>query len=233
MIREIQKDIRKSADATRAKNLKRFFKTDPGEYGEGDVFIGLTVPQSRAFAKKYFETPLKDLEVLLKSEIHEERLIALIILSNRFAKSDEREKFQIYKLYLKNTKYINNWDLVDTSAEYIVGGYLYDKDRKVLQQLAKSKSLWERRIAMLSTFHFIKKGEYQDTLRIARILLKDEHDLIHKASGWMLREMGKRVSEKELRGFLEKYASKMPRTMLRYAIEKFSPKDRRYYLDLK
>ncbi|WP_413944540.1 DNA alkylation repair protein [Bdellovibrio sp. HCB-162] len=233
MVKEIQKDIRKSADATRAKNLKRFFKTGPGEYGEGDVFIGLTVPQSRAFAKKYFATPLKDLETLLKSEIHEERLIALIILSNRFAKAEEREKFQIYKLYLKNTKYINNWDLVDTSAEYIVGGYLYDKDRKVLQKLAKSKSLWERRIAMLSTFHFIKKGECKETLRIAKILLKDEHDLIHKASGWMLREMGKRVSEKELRGFLEKYASKMPRTMLRYSIEKFSSKDRRYYLDLK
>nr|WP_295906108.1 DNA alkylation repair protein [uncultured Bdellovibrio sp.] len=233
MVKEIQKDIRKSADATRAKNLKRFFKTGPGEYGEGDVFIGLTVPQSRAFAKKYFATPLKDLEALLKSEIHEERLIALIILSNRFLKGDEREKFQIYKLYLKNTKYINNWDLVDTSAEYIVGGYLYDKDRKVLQKLAKSKSLWERRIAMLSTFHFIKKGECKETLRIAKILLKDEHDLIHKASGWMLRELGKRVSEKELRGFLEKYASKMPRTMLRYSIEKFSSKDRRYYLDLK
>ncbi|WP_374079778.1 DNA alkylation repair protein [Bdellovibrio bacteriovorus] len=233
MLKEIQKDIRKLANSTRSKNLQRFFKTGPGEYGADDVFIGLSVPQSRAFAKKYFSEPLKDIEALLKSKIHEERLIALIILANRFGKADEKEQTKIYKIYLKNTKYVNNWDLVDTSAEYIVGAYLYERDRTVLQKLAKSESLWERRIAMLSTFHFIKKGESKDTLRIAKILLNDEHDLIHKASGWMLREMGKRVSEKELRRFLDKYASKMPRTMLRYSLEKLSTKDRQYYLDLK
>lgn len=232
MLKEIQKDIRKLASPTRAKNLQRFFKTGPGDYGAGDVFIGLSVPQARAFAKKYFSEPLKDIEVLLKSKIHEERLIALIILANRFGKGDEKEQAKIYKLYLKNTKYVNNWDLVDTSAEYIVGAYLYTRDRKPLQKLAKSESLWDRRIAMLSTFYFIKKGESKDVLRIAKILMKDEHDLIHKASGWMLREMGKRVNENELRGFLDKYATKMPRTMLRYSLEKFSSKDRLHYMNL-
>ena len=185
------------------------------------------------FAKKYFALDLKDVQALLKSKIHEERLIALLILVARFKNADTAEQKQIFDIYIKNMKFINNWDLVDTSAEYIVGGYLFDKNRKLLSELIKSEDLWERRIGMMATFHFIKKGESKDALRLAKALIHDEHDLIHKASGWMLREVGKRVSEKDLRGFLDKHADKMPRTMLRYAIERLAPADRRYYLDYK
>ena len=229
----IQKHILSKKDLQRAKVLQGFFKTGPGEYGEGDVFLGLTVPQCREIAKKYRDLPMKDLQALLKSEIHEERSIALMILVVRFEKADVKEQEKIYKFYLKNTKYINNWDLVDSSAEYIVGAFLADKDRKILDKLAKSKSLWERRIAMLATFHFIKNKESKDALRIAKILITDKHDLIHKASGWMLREIGKRASEKDLKIFLDKNADKMPRTMLRYAIERMTPKERRHYMDMK
>ncbi|HEY1080062.1 MAG TPA: DNA alkylation repair protein, partial [Bdellovibrio sp.] len=190
-------------------------------------------PQSRLFAKKYFALSLSDVQVLLRSKIHEERLIALLILVARFKKGDASEQKKIFDLYIKNTNFINSWDLVDTSAEHIVGAYLFDKSRKLLSDLVKSEDLWQRRIGMMSTFHFIKKGESKEALRFAKTLIRDEHDLIHKASGWMLREVGKRVSEKDLRKFLDQHADKMPRTMLRYAIEKLSPADRRYYLDFK
>ncbi|NUN07501.1 MAG: DNA alkylation repair protein [Bdellovibrio sp.] len=230
----VQKDIRSQGGSKeRVAALQKFFDTGPGGYGEGYVFISLRVPQSRAFAKKYIYLDLKDVQALLKSKIHEERLIALLILVARFKEADAKEQKQIYDIYLKNTRSINNWDLVDTSAEHIVGAYLWDKNRKVLSDLIKSKDLWERRIAMLATFHFIKKGESKDALRFAKMLLKDEHDLMHKASGWMLRELGKRVSEKDLRAFLEKHAHVMPRTMLRYALEKLSAQDRAYYMGLK
>lgn len=233
MLAKIQKDIRSHKDESRRKSLQRFFKTGPGEYAEGDIFIGLTVPQSRTLAKKYAEIPLQSIEGLLKSKIHEERLIALLILTKRFADADEKEQTRIYKLYLKSTKYINNWDLVDTSAEYIVGPYILNRDRKVLDKLAQSKLIWDRRIAMLSTFHFIKQKESKETLRLAKILLQDEQDLIHKAVGWMLREVGKRVSEKDLLKFLDEHAVKMPRTMLRYSIERLSLKDRKRYMAMK
>ncbi|MBV2169983.1 MAG: DNA alkylation repair protein [Bdellovibrio sp.] len=232
MLKDLRKDISKLQDPDRAKNLRRFFKTGKGEYGEGDLFVGLNVPQSRSLAKKYATLSLREIQTLLKSKIHEERLIALFILVGKYSRGSQRDQEKIYKFYLKNTKYINNWDLVDLSAERIVGAYLYDKDRKVLRRLATSSNLWERRIAVLSTFHFIKHQESQETLRLAKVLLKDEHDLIHKAVGWMLREVGKRVSKKDLKGFLDVHAAKMPRTMLRYALEHLSPQERRHYMDL-
>lgn len=230
VIAEVQKDIRSFADKARALHSKRFFKTGPGQYGENDVFIGLTVPQCRLLEKKYQELSLTQVQTLLKSKIHEVRLISLLILVGRFKKAEALEQKKIFDIYLKHTKHINNWDLVDTSSEHIVGGYLWDKDRKILSTLVKSKDLWERRIAMMATFHFIKNGESKEALRLAKNLLKDEEDLIHKASGWMLREIGKRVSEKDLRLFLDKHARVMPRTMLRYALEKMPPKDRQHYM---
>lgn len=232
MLEDLRKDVKKASNPEKARQFQRFFKTGKGEYAFGDVFVGLTVPQSRALAKKYLALSLKEAEALLKSKIHEERLIALLILSTRFIKGDESERAKIHKLYLKNTKFVNNWDLVDTSAEYIVGMYCYEHGSTPLTKLARSKSLWERRIAMIATFFFIKQGESKETLKIAKLLLKDDHDLIHKAAGWMLREMGKRVSEKDLRKFLDQYASQMPRTMLRYALEKLPPQDRQYYMKL-
>lgn len=234
IITQVQKDIRsKKAKPERIAALKGFFKTGPGGYGEGDTFIGISVPQSRLFAKKYFALSLSDVQVLLRSKIHEERLIALLILVARFKKGDASEQKKIFDLYIKNTSFINSWDLVDTSAEHIVGAYLFNKSRKLLSDLVKSKDLWQRRIGMMSTFHFIKKGESKEALRLAKALIRDEHDLIHKASGWMLREVGKRVSEKDLRDFLDQHADKMPRTMLRYAIEKLSSQDRQHYMGLR
>lgn len=227
---DLDKEIKSIANPERAKSSQRFFKTGIGEYAEGDIFVGLSVPQIRILAKKYSTLPLAEIKTLLKSNIHEERLIALLILNGRFKKGDEKEQEKIFKLYLVSTKHINNWDLVDSSAEYIVGAYLSDKDRSLLEKLARSKSLWERRIAIISTFYFLKRGEFKDTIKIATLLLKDEEDLIHKATGWMLREMGKRGGEKELRKFLDKYSKKMPRTMLRYSLEKFSAKDRAKYM---
>ena len=207
---------------------QRFFKTGPGEYGEGDIFIGIKVPVLRKLAKEYLDLPLKDVRKILISKYHEERLLALLILVGQFSKGDEEKKKSIYELYLKNTRFINNWDLVDLSAHYIVGPYLVDKSRAPLYELAKSESLWERRIAIMSTFYFAKKDDFTDTLKISRILLSDTEDLIHKAVGWMLREVGKRRLTKE-ENFLKKYYQKMPRTMLRYAIEKFpEPKRKRY-----
>lgn len=219
----IQSDLQKLADKKRAALLARYFKTGKGEYGEGDVFIGLTVPQVRAIAKKYKELPLADVEKLLHNKIHEYRLTALIILTGK------KLSKEIVDLYLRNTTYINNWDLVDLSSHEILGTYLLDKPRKILYTLAKSKNIWERRIAVISTFAFLRNGDISDSLKLAELLRNDPHDLMHKAVGWMLREVGKR-DEKALVDYLSTRYKTMPRTMLRYAIEKFTPARRTFYL---
>jgi len=212
-----------------AEHSQRFFKTAKGEYGFGDKFLGIRVPVLRQTVKKFKSASVSDAEKLLKSEYHEVRLFALLLLVFRFSKADEVDKTKIYQLYLDNTQYVNNWDLVDSSAHLIVGPYLEDKNRAILNKLAISDSLWERRIAIMSTFHFIKKNQYEDAIRISEELLNDREDLIHKAVGWMLREVGKRDPAVEV-AFLKKYYQQMPRTMLRYAIEKFSKEERQKYL---
>ncbi len=228
-IDEVRKELKSKASPETAKNLQRFFKTGPGEYGEGDIFLGLKVGGSREIAKKYQDLSLKETEKLLHSKIHEERLVALLILIHKFQTDKEDLKEKIFKLYLKNTKYINNWDLIDLSAHKIIGEYLRNKSKKILYKLAKSENLWERRIAVLSTFHFIGNNEFKESLKISKLLLKDQHDLIHKAVGWMLREIGKRSLAAEEK-FLKIHYKKMPRTMLRYAIERFPEKKRQAYL---
>lgn len=227
----IQTDLQNSANPAHAKLLAGYFKTGKGEYAEGDKFLGLTVPQTRTIAQKYKDLSLDEITKLLYTDIHEYRLCALFILIDQFRKEDEHSRKRIYDYYLSNTKWTNNWDLVDLSAKYIVGGYLLEKkaDRKVLYTLAKSKDIWERRIAVLGTFLFIDKRDFTDSLQIAELLLHDTHDLIHKAVGWMLREIGKK-DEKVLVDFLERHYKTMPRTMLRYAVEKFSPSRRHAYL---
>jgi len=230
MINKLKKELRKKQDKEKAKFPARFFKTGKGEYGEGDVFLGISVPEQRKTAKKFFkEVSLKDLKELLQSKIHEFRLTALIILVEKYKKAGEEEKEKIFNFYLDNIKRINSWDLVDLSAPNIAGDYLLDKDRKILFSLARSKNVWERRIAVLSTFAFIRRNQFEEALKLAEILLIDKHDLIHKATGWMLREVGKRDKKKE-KEFLERFCSKMPRTMLRYAIEKFEDKERLKFL---
>ncbi len=228
-VEEIKKKLRGLASKEKAKVLQRFFKTGPGEYGEGDIFLGVRVPELRKLVKKFHNCTLKEVRILLRSSIHEERLLALLILVHAFAKGDDVTRKKIYELYLKHTRFINNWDLVDTTAEHIVGAYLMDKDRQPLYCLARSKDLWERRIAIIATFHFIKKAEFIETLTIAKMLLHDEEDLIHKAVGWMLREIGKRDLPSE-ETFLKIYYATMPRTMLRYAIERFPESKRQRYL---
>jgi 3-methyladenine DNA glycosylase AlkD len=230
MLNQIKKELRKEADPKKAKLLAGFFKTGKGEYGEGDKFLGVVMPKQRIVVKKYADKiSVEDTLKLLKSKIHDERMTALLILMVKYKKGSEAEKKKIFSSYLANTKFINNWDLVDVTCRDIVGAYLFDKDRSVLYKLAKSKSLWERRIAIISTFYFISKGKLDDTFKIAQMLLNDKHDLIHKAVGWALREAGKRDRSKLIK-FLEKNGLKMPRTMLRYSIEKFSKKERKRYL---
>ena len=224
-----RRDLRRLADKRQAANLQWFFKTGPGEYGEGDRFLGLRVPQVRAVARQCKDLPLSDVRRLLRSPIHEERHLALFILLAQFAKANESQQKATYSLYLKNTKYINNWDLVDCSAGHIVGAFLARSSKKPLYLLASSHSLWERRIAIITTYHFISNNQFSHTLRIAKILLHDEHDLIHKAVGWMLREVGNRDRATE-ESFLKRHYQKMPRTMLRYAIEKFPEAKRQRYL---
>lgn len=209
----------------RVEQVQIFFKTDPGQYGEGDVFLGLRVPELRKFAAEFKQLALPELRILLASEIHEERFLALLILVKQYAQGSATQKEEIYQFYVKNMTHVNNWDLVDTSASYIVGAHLFDKDRDVLETWAQSNDLWQRRIATVATHYFIKKNDFEYTLHIAKILLNDKHDLIHKATGWMLREVGKKEL-KPLEQFLDMYAHLMPRTMLRYAIEKF-PEDKR------
>lgn len=224
---DLKKELKNRADPKKAKILKRFFKTGSREYGEGDIFLGIAVPEIRRLAKKYTTLRLEEVKRLLHSKFHEERLLSLLIMIDKFQSENNKEK--IYNLYLKNTKHINNWDLVDLSAYKIVGAYLADKPKDDLYKLAKSNCLWERRISIISTFYFIKNNKFKETFKIAEILLEDDHDLIHKAAGWMLREAGKRDLKSE-KAFLDKYYKKMPRTMLRYAIEKFPEKERARYL---
>src|SRR3990172_8812125 len=226
MLQSLKSDLRKLATPKKAKASEWFFKTGTGQYGEGDQFIGVTVPEQRSVAKKYKDLPLSETEKLLRSPIHEERLVALIILVERSKASDAKTRKEIYDFYLANTDRVNNWDLVHLSAEYIVGGYLADKPKGTLYELAGSKNLWKRRIAMIATYYYIKQGKGKYTLEIAEILLHDSHDLIQKAVGWMLREVGKRCSERVLTDFLDKHAPEMPRTALRYAIERFPPEKR-------
>jgi len=230
VIDKLRKELKKLSNPQKAKVLQGFFKTGKGEYGEGDIFLGLTVPQSRKIAIKYKEISFDEIKKLLQSKIHEERLIALLILVHRFEKGTDADKNKVYNYYLKNTKYINNWDLVDLSADKIVGHYLLDKSKNVLFKLARSKNLWERRISIVATYQFIKDGRYQETLTISKMLLNDTHDLIHKAVGWMLREVGKQSSQEILEDFLKKHYKQMPRTMLRYAIERLPEKLRKMYL---
>jgi 3-methyladenine DNA glycosylase AlkD len=226
---QLKKAVREESNKDLAVFLQRFFKTGKGEYGEGDIFAGLKVPSSRKIANRFKDLTLTDLQKIIKSKIHEERLIALFILAAKFKKTDEDERKEIFDFYLKNMKFVNNWDLVDLSAEKIIGAYLLDKDKTLLLNLAKSKILWERRIAVMSAFNFIKAYQFAAALKICEILLKDKHDLIHKAAGWMLREIGRRdIQAEEI--FLQKFYKKMPRTMLRYAIEKFPEKKRLDYL---
>jgi len=226
-INQLKKDLNKAANPEKAKLLQGFFKTGPGEYGAGDFFLGIMVPEQRKLAKKYLNLTLKEIQKLLNSKIHEQRLIALFILIDKYKKT--KNKKEIFRLYLKNTKNINNWDLIDLSAPNIVGNYLLDKDRKILYKLAKSTSPWEKRISILATAAFIRNNEFRDTLKISEILLNDKHDLIHKGIGWMLREVGKRNQPVEEK-FLKKHYKNMPRTMLRYAIERFDKRKKKFYM---
>ena len=221
--------LRTLGDPKRVKASAWFFKTGPGEYGEGDKFLGIRVPIQRKVAKQFEDLPFSDIKKLLRSNAHEHRFVALKILVMRYEDADNIQKKRIVDFYLSNIKYINNWDLVDTSAPYILGNHFLLKNKNILYELAKSKSIWKRRIAIISTASFIKQGDYRDTLKIAEILLQDKHDLVHKAVGWMLREIGNRSLKTEIK-FLNKYYKVMPRTMLRYAIEKFPQEKRKYYL---
>ncbi|OGR80719.1 MAG: DNA alkylation repair protein [Elusimicrobia bacterium GWC2_64_44] len=225
----LKKDFLLAADPARARLLARFFKTGKGEYAEGDKFLGLTVPATRTLAKKYAVLPLKAVQELLSSPWHEHRLCALLLLCEKFRAAPEVRK-AVFELYLRNTRRINNWDLVDVSAPRVVGGWLLDKSRAPLYRLAASTLLWERRIAMLACFTFICEGDAADALKIARLLLGDRHDLMHKAVGWMLREVGKRCSERELLAFLRANYARLPRTALRYAIERFPERKRKRLL---
>jgi 3-methyladenine DNA glycosylase AlkD len=224
-----QQRLRSLADPVVAAGSARFFKTGPGEYGEGDIFIGIKSPTLKTVAKEFKALPLGEVECLLHSDIHEDRTLALVILVGQFTKADDATRKRIYEIYLANTCHINNWDLVDISAPQIVGGYLEDRSRRPLDRLAKSASIWERRIAVVATHWFIRHDDIGDTLRIAEKLLTDKEDLIHKAVGWMLREVGKK-NVAVLEAFLGEHCRVMPRTMLRYAIERFPDQKRRAYL---
>jgi 3-methyladenine DNA glycosylase AlkD len=226
---KVKHDLRRASNKEQAKILKKFFKTGPGEYAQRDIFLGIKVPILRGLANQYQGLALNEVLKLLKSPIHEERLLSLFILTLKYRQAGGLGKEKICKAYLKHTRYINNWDLVDASAKHILGDFLADKDRGVLYKLAISDLLWERRIAILSTFNFIENNDFGDTLKIAKVLIADSHDLIHKAVGWMLREIGKRKMEVEEK-FLKKYYLAMPRTMLRYAIERFPELKRQRYL---
>jgi len=228
-VAELQKELSSLTDSHTASFLKRFFKTGPGEYGEGDLFRGIRVPVLRKFAKEYQSLTLTETRGLLRSSYHEDRLLALLILVRAYLRGDDAVKEKAFDLYLKNTQFINNWDLVDSSAPQIVGAFLWDKDRDVLYRLARSSDLWERRIAIIATFYFIRRGEFNETLKIAEILSADRADLIHKAVGWMLREVGNQNLSIE-EGFLRNHYKRMPRMMLRYAIEKFPEPKRQQYL---
>jgi len=225
-----REEIRALANKEIAQHSLRFFKTDKGEYGHGDIFLGIRAPKIRLIAKKHIDISITDMKTLIQSKYHEERFLGLIILVNKYAKTkDKKNRNQLYKIYVSSFKYINNWNLVDVTCPHVTGKHLIDKDRTILYKWAKSEDLWTKRIAMISTFYFIRKNDLDDTFKIADMLLQDEHDLIHKAVGWMLREAGKRDIKKE-ETFLKKHYKTMPRTMLRYSIEKFPETKRQKYL---
>lgn len=235
MKNKILKEIISFRKKEKAEILSRFFKTGKGQYGFGDLFLGITVPKSREIAIRYMGISFSDVKSLINNKYHEVRLIALLILVQKYKKSKTNtEKKKIVNLYLSQTKYINNWDLVDLSAHYILGDYFYNnkKEIKIIRTLVKSKNLWEKRIAIISTFAFIYKGESKVTFETVKYLINDKHDLIHKACGWMLREVGKRVNEDQLCLFIDQNYAKMPRIMLRYAIERLPEQKRKYYLNL-
>jgi len=225
LLQELVLELEKLYSKERAEHSKRFFKTGKGEYGEGDIFIGLSMGEQREIAKKYTKLSLSNLQKLLNSKVHEYRMVAGLILTKKFNENPE----EVFNFYIKNSKRFNNWDLVDVTCPRIVGNFLVDKDKKTIYNLAKSKSLWEKRIAIVSTFAFIKENQFADTLKISEILLDDKQDLIHKAVGWMLREVGKRDVE-VLKDFLKINYKKLPRTTLRYAIERFPEKERKKFL---
>jgi 3-methyladenine DNA glycosylase AlkD len=226
---DLKSELDAMASPTKAIALSRFFKTGKGEYGEGDRFLGITVPEQRQLAKKFISLGFEDLEQLLQTDIHEYRLTALLILTYQFPKADIFKREAIFAFYLNHTKWINNWDLVDVTCRQILGVHLLHQDRDILYKLARSQNFWEQRIAIVSTLEFIKHQQFTDTLQIAIILLNHSHDLIHKAVGWMLREVGKQ-DRQVLVGFLDVYYQQMPRTMLRYAIEHFDEPNRKAYL---
>lgn len=228
-VEAIRTALKSGSDPRRAAVARSFFKTGPGEYGEGDEFLGLSVPDVRKLAAAYRDISLGDIRCLLASPVHEERLLALLVLGARYSRAADKEKNRIFDFYLRNRKRVNNWDLVDLSAPRIAGAHLAERDRTVLYDLAKSKNLWDRRIAIIATQDFIRRGDFSTTLEISKILLSDEEDLIHKAVGWMLREVGKKDSCAEEK-FLRKHCRVMPRTMLRYAIERFPEAKRKRYL---
>ncbi len=229
MLTPIRHAIRKEADSEKSLLLQRFFKTGKGEYAEGNRFLGLTVPQSRRVVRAFRDASFADIVELLESPFHEERFIALQLFVEQFARGDAKTKKKIVAHYLRSTHFVNNWDLVDSSAPHILGAYLCDHPRDVLYSFARSRDLWKRRIAIVATFAFIRRGEYDDTFALAKLFLRDPQDLMHKATGWMLREVGKR-DRARLIEFLDQHASVMPRTMLRYAIEHFDPMLRKHYL---
>ncbi len=228
MKNKVIEKLKSLSDSKIAKQSQRFFKTGKGEYGEGDKFLGIRVPVIRKVVKEFKDISLEDIVDVLQSEYHEIRLFAVLAMVAKYAKT-QSEKDAIYSAYIANRKYVNNWDLVDVTTPHIVGAFLYDKNREILYKFAKSADLWERRIAIIATFYFIRQNDFKDTLEISKILLHDKEDLIHKAVGWMLREVGKRSLETE-ETFLIKYYKLMPRTMLRYAIEKFEESKRQKYL---
>ena len=229
-VRIITDYLQRLADPEIAEHSQRFFKTGKGEYGEGDLFLGIRVPVVRKAVNKFKHTPMETIEELIQSDYHEIRLFSLLSLVDRFIRGAPDVQKNIYQLYLNHTRYINNWDLVDSSAHYIVGAYLENKHKTILDDFSTSDSLWERRIAIMSTFFYIKRNHFTDTLHIAKVLLRDKEDLIHKAVGWMLREIGNRDLKVET-AFLKSHYKTMPRTMLRYAIEKFSKEERLKYLN--
>lgn len=222
-------ELKKFSNSFNADAKNRFFKTEKGQYGAGDVFWGVAVPVTRTLAKQFADLELSECLKLLKSKIHEQRLLALFILIHQFKRAEPLKHRKIYSLYMQNLRYVNNWDLVDASAHLIAGAYLENQSRAVLYKLARSKGLWDKRVAIIATFHFIRRHDFTDTLKISKILLEDQHDLIHKAVGWMLREVGNRDKRAE-EVFLKQHYKKMPRTMLRYAIEKFPIAQRKKYL---
>ena len=227
----VQTALRAKSSPARKQASLRFFKTGPGEYGEGDKFIGVSVPDVRSVVRAHRDVSLETMDTLLSSPIHEERLAALLLMVTRFQRSkDAAVQKSVCELYMRSLHHVNNWDLVDSSAPYILGAWLATRSRKELTSLARSPHLWSRRVAMLATFHFIKNGEYDDAFSLAELFLKDEHDLMHKAVGWMLREIGERGGRAQLIAFLRAHASRMPRTMLRYAIEKFPEPERKKWL---